>query len=141
MVTDSERTERLLREAGEFAVGGDAELVLLSVDSEGEYENIDPNAMDADELEFTLDEAERSARSRAQTLASEAFADLDVRYTVMGAVGNDAELILDAARKLDCDHIFVAGRRRTPTGKAIFGDLSQQILLSYDGPVTMLLGE
>lgn len=140
-MTDSEQTERLLREAGELAAGAGAELVLLAVDSDGEYENIDPAEMEPDELEFSLDRAEEAARSTAKRLATEAFEGVDVAYTIVGGVGREAQLVLDAARKLDCDHLFVPGRRRTPVGKAVFGDITQQILLSYDGPVTVLSGE
>lgn len=48
---------------------------------------------------------------------------------------------LNAAEAHNCDHIFIAGRRRSPTGKAIFGDWVQRVLLNFDGLVTVSLDE
>jgi len=36
--------------------------------------------------------------------------------------------------------VFLTGKKRSPTGKAVFGDRSQAIILNFDGPVTTLLG-
>jgi len=33
--------------------------------------------------------------------------------------------------------VFVRGRRRSPTGKAVFGDTAQAVILNFDGFVTV----
>jgi nucleotide-binding universal stress UspA family protein len=46
--------------------------------------------------------------------------------------------VLAEARHRGCDHVFVTGRKRSPAGKAIFGDVAQRIVLEFDGAVTVL---
>ena len=57
-------------------------------------------------------------------------------------VSNDdpAERILEAADDHDADMIVVAGRKRSPAAKALFGSVSQNLLLNTDRPV-LVCGE
>jgi hypothetical protein len=34
--------------------------------------------------------------------------------------------------------VFLAGRKRSPTGKALFGDQTQAVILDFDGAVTVI---
>ena len=61
----------------------------------------------------------------------------DVEYEAVGMLGDKEEQILELAHERDCDHIFISGRKRSPTGKALFGDLAQSVLLKFDGTVTI----
>jgi len=49
--------------------------------------------------------------------------------------GDPADRILAVARERDVDLIGVAGRRRSPTGKAVFGSVTQSVVLGADRPV------
>jgi nucleotide-binding universal stress UspA family protein len=142
VIGPTDGTKRIVREAGEFAQGTGAELVLLAVKPEAEYEETQAAVagLNADVV-YTLEQAEESASRLARTVASETLADLDVEYEVVGTVGREADRILGTAAEEECDHVFIAGRRRSPTGKALFGDLTQRVLLNFDGPVTVLLEE
>ncbi|MFC6907201.1 universal stress protein [Halalkalicoccus tibetensis] len=51
--------------------------------------------------------------------------------------GDIPDIILTEANKRNCDHIFVTGEKRSPTGKAVFGDTAQSIILNFEGPVTV----
>jgi len=146
LVEDSDRHRELLREAGELAEGVGAELLLLSAMTEEEYEN-DIETIEAianvENIGFGRETMMDAAKSLARTLAEGEFEGLDVDYEVLGEVvdedGHD-DAVLRIAEDRDCDHIFVTGRRRSPTGKAIFGDVAQSVILNYDGPVTVLTG-
>lgn len=54
---------------------------------------------------------------------------------IRGTGGDPSAEILDIAEEIDADLISVAGRKRSPSGKAIFGSVSQSILLQTDRPV------
>ncbi len=144
VINDTQAHKRLLREAGQFTAGTDAELVLFSWMTPEQYEE-GVNALETiGNVEHTtydestaLDMTTRFARE----LADEAFTEFDgdINYEVEGVVTDDDDIsdaVLDAAERLECDHIFVVGRSRSPTGKAIFGDIAQRIILNFDGLVT-----
>lgn len=71
--------------------------------------------------------AVRRARER---LESEGF---DV--TVDEASGDPAEALLELAAAGDADLLVLAGRKRSPAGKALFGSVTQEVILTTDRPV------
>lgn len=143
VVADTDRHRELLETAGEFAVGSDAELVLLSTLTETEYED-DRNALKSlEEIEgatYGIDATEERLERAAQKIANDSIADLDVDYRIAPRVIGDGSLadeILQVAEETDSDHIFIVGQKRSPTGKALFGDVAQSVILGFDGKVTV----
>jgi nucleotide-binding universal stress UspA family protein len=61
----------------------------------------------------------------------------DAGYTVEldERSGNPAEEILEVAEEYDADLVCIGGRKRSPTGKALFGSVTQSVLLDADVPV------
>lgn len=55
--------------------------------------------------------------------------------------GDPAETIIEVAEELDVDNITMSGRRRSPTGKMLFGSTTQSVLLAADRPVTVVLDD
>ena len=55
--------------------------------------------------------------------------------------GDPAEVIVEVGAELDVDNITMSGRRRSPTGKMLFGSTTQSVLLAAERPVTVLLDE
>lgn len=49
--------------------------------------------------------------------------------------GQPTETIISIADEIEADAIALAGRKRTPAGKMIFGSVTQSVLLSADRPV------
>jgi nucleotide-binding universal stress UspA family protein len=49
--------------------------------------------------------------------------------------GDPAEAIIDAAEELGADMVVLAARRRSPTGKLLFGSVTQAVILGTDRPV------
>ncbi|MCT9097445.1 universal stress protein [Haloarchaeobius sp. HME9146] len=138
---DSDQTKSLIREAGEIAAGTGADLYLLHVLPEEEYEDIMSSRLESDGKSFPLDEAEMEAEHFATQVGHKSLEGLDVEYEVLGTVGREETAILDVADERDCDHVFISGRKRSPSGKALFGDLTQRILLNFEGRVTVQLHE
>lgn len=146
---ESPETERLLREAGELAAGVDAELLILHVMAEEEYQERAESRREfqasVEELRqlggYPLTEATEDAKILAERLGWNALDDLELDWLALGSVGRKAKEILEVAHEFDCDHLFIVGQRRSPSGKAIFGDLAQQLSLKFQGPVTLLIPE
>lgn len=141
VVSESDTIERLVREAGELAAGADAELVVLGIQTEEEYAGTRESRDRAGGRPYSVDQAAEDARQRAKSVARVAVEDFDIEYDALGSVGDPADRILQVADEQGCDHIFLVGRRRSPTGKAIFGDVAQSVLLTFDGPVTVLMDD
>lgn len=136
--TDSAKT--LVREAGELAGGVDATLTLLHVTTREEYaERRDAMESIPDVYaSYTPDHERDGAEQFARDVGQEVLDGVDVDWEAAGSLGDTTDTILAEARERDCDHVFVAGRKRTPAGKAIFGDVAQSVILEFDGAVTVV---
>jgi len=63
-----------------------------------------------------------------------------IAYEVADTSGDPADQLLDTASTVDADLIVVAGRKRSPAGKALFGSVTQTVILNAGRPV-MVAGE
>jgi nucleotide-binding universal stress UspA family protein len=140
VVEASDSAKDLVREAGELAAGVGAELVLCHVTTEEEYADRRESMASVPDLDvnYTIDEEKDGAQKFATDIGRDVLGDLDVETSAVGRVGEKGDEILAVADELDADHIFMAGRKRSPTGKAIFGDVTQRIILEFDGAVTVV---
>lgn len=143
LVDDSDAHRQLLQEAREHAAGADADLVLLVTLTENEYEETQDMLDTIGSIEhttYTDDQALTAATNVAEELARDVLADGAISYEVVPRVANEderAEAVIDVAEETESDHVFVVGRKRSPTGKALFGDLAQYVILNFDGYVTL----
>lgn len=144
--TDNEGRE-LLTEAAELAGGVSAQLHVLSLLTHEEFEEKREalDAMAAGENTSYDDQVFMdNIRQDAEAVVEEVLSDIDVDWNVVaGRVGqaeSEADRILEAAEGNNADHVFLTGSHRSPTGKAVFGDRAQAVILNFDGPVTSLLG-
>lgn len=138
VVDESEVHRRVLKKAGTIAAGVGCELIVLDIVDENEFTGSVQRQANSGGQGESFDEVTTRAAMNAQELADEVLAGEDVEYEVLGVVGKIPNDILTVAEKRGCDHIFVAGRKRSPTGKAVFGDTAQSVILNFDGPVTVL---
>lgn len=142
VVNAVESADRVLREAGELAAGVGASLVVLHVASESEYEENREAMQSVTEIEgggYDVDQASEGARQFAHDLCEQVLRNIDVEHQAIGEVGDEFDSIMGAVDDHDCDHVFMTGARRSPTGKAIFGDVAQQVLLNANRPVTVMI--
>ena len=139
VVEGTEATKELVREAGELAAGVGAELFLVHVTTQGEFSEHASSLADVSDRDatYSIDRTREGARQFAEDIGREAFEGLSVEYEAIGILGDKEEKILETAYQRDCDHLFIQGRKRSPTGKALFGDLAQSVLLKFDGTVTI----
>ncbi len=71
-----------------------------------------------------------TARKTAQLLGE---VEIDVQLDETS--GDPSTKILEYADDTDIDLICVGGRKRSPTGKALFGSVTQDVILTTDLPV------
>ena len=55
--------------------------------------------------------------------------------------GDVTEQILAVADDVDADQLVMCGRKKSMTGKVLFGSIAQSVLLSTELPVTLLMGD
>jgi len=72
---------------------------------------------------------------------AQALEDAGIDVTVRREHGDPVDEIVRIAREIDADTIAIAGRNRSPTGKALFGSVAQSVILDSDRPVTVLRQE
>ncbi|MDZ5809749.1 universal stress protein [Halorubrum sp. AD140] len=67
--------------------------------------------------------------------ARETLEEAGVTCVHYEASGDPADELLAAADDVDANAICVSGRKRRPTGKAVFGSVTQDVVLGSDRPV------
>ncbi|SER40234.1 universal stress protein [Natrinema salaciae] len=145
VIDDTDIHGELLAEAAEFARNGNAELVVLAWTTPDTAEESVEALEWVEQMEgTTFDETDPAAMTRqfAREFSENVIGDVDVDTEIEAIITEEGErddAILAAADRLNCDHVFLVGHKRSPTGKAIFGDVAQRVLLNFDGPVTVTM--
>lgn len=142
VLDDSDSHRELLAEAASVAQSTGAELVLFAQFSREDFEQ-DIKALEAAETAERADYSEHTAADFLQNFVNTFVADVfegdAPDYEVETAVADDteeADEIVAAANDRDCDYVYLVGRRRSPAGKVLFGDVAQSVILNFDGYVT-----
>lgn len=132
----------LLAEAVNYADGSEGGLVALWHLEDEEYDE-SVRTLEAvgkvENVEYDHSTIIEGAADDARAFVESAVGDTDVDVQIVVGIGSEdgqAEQILHTAEEHDCDHVFIVGNSRSPTGKAVFGDLAQQVILSFDGYTT-----
>lgn len=90
------------------------------------------------ELGGTVSLREYSDVPDVMSEARKRFERTDVSVEALVAEGTAEEVIVSVADDRNVDHVAVAGRERSPTGKALFGSVTQSVVLNVDVPVTVV---
>lgn len=69
--------------------------------------------------------------------ATEVLEGAGIEVTLEESSGDPGRAIIELADDLDADLICIAGRKRTPAGKALFGSVTQDVFLGTDRPVLL----
>lgn len=71
----------------------------------------------------------------------ETLEDYGLTVTAKRGHGDPEEVIVSYAAEEDIDHIIMAGQRRSPAGKVIFGSVTQSVILNAGTPVTVSIAD
>jgi nucleotide-binding universal stress UspA family protein len=89
--------------------------------------------------EYHIKDAVADAEKIADECVARTLSGADLTHVeTRGRVGDPATQILAEAESLDARYLIVGGRKRSPTGKAIFGSVSQSVILESDRPVVTI---
>ena len=70
--------------------------------------------------------------------AAEYLEDEGIEIGYAESSGDAVRTVLETAEETDTDLLCLAPRKRTPTGKALFGSVTQQVILEGDRPVLVV---
>jgi nucleotide-binding universal stress UspA family protein len=139
--SDGDRVDALASTAAEVAGMMETSVRVLHVFTPDRYANAAARlGYDADTLPAPDELAARvgPVRDTVNALADPLRA-WGTTMTVDGRVGDAiGDEIVAAADATDAKRILVGGRRRTPTGKVVFGSTAQHVLLDAPCPVTFV---
>ena len=67
--------------------------------------------------------------------AGDVLEDAGIKVTMAETSGDPGEQVVGYAEEVGADLVSVAGRKRSPAGKAVFGSVSQSVMLNAEVPV------
>jgi len=136
---DANRIDELASTVVDIAGPAEADVVVAHVFTDDEYETA------VERLEFEAvaqaDPDEVAERHATVRELRDLLDGADISTSVRGAVGDHGAEIVALAGMTQVDLIVVGGRKRSPTGKAVFGSTAQEVMLSAPCPVTFVRGE
>lgn len=133
-VDGDDGSRAVVKEAATLADRFDEPLHVVSVYERSEHEHLINEKIDIDQ---TATEEDR--REIARVVAERASEGLSREYEAIGRAGNPAEEILDYATEADARYLVIGGRKRSPVGKALFGSVTQSVLLEADHPIVAVM--
>lgn len=134
-VDKSERTDVIVEQGRKLAKAFSTELQVIHVLNRSELRELERVTFDktgeAVEMERVKEVAANIARESVEDIFPEAEA--------VGLVGDPAQAITDYTQDQDAEYVVIGGRKRSPVGKALFGSVTQSILLNVNQPVVTVM--
>jgi nucleotide-binding universal stress UspA family protein len=135
-VDEKRSPDRIIETAYDLTQAFDDELRVLHVipekNAEKHFESLRATEEFTDaSFSIEIDRAEQIAQTLIETSLEDYSRD-DI--APVGRTGDPADEIIATADSIDPRYIVVGSRKRTPTGKAIFGSVSQSVILNSERP-------
>jgi nucleotide-binding universal stress UspA family protein len=127
-VDQSGRSQSVIEQAKQLADDAGVSLHVVHVGSVG---------VPSPEGGYDTDTEEDIARQEAVQIARTVVQDVGAveSFEPVGLVGDPAEEILEYSTAQDAEYIVVSARKRSPLGQAVFGSVTQSLLLNAERPV------
>lgn len=138
-----ERYSKVIEVADDLANTYGDRLIVLHTIPEEDFDAYRESVRGIDEFQnFSITQEMDSAAQFARRAVIDTLGEFDSETTaVRGRIGTPAEEILSATDSIDPRFLVISGRRRSPTGKALFGSTTQQVLLNAEVPVVTTMTE
>jgi nucleotide-binding universal stress UspA family protein len=107
------------------------DLHVVHVLSQSAFRDLEQDSLSDTGKTVPVDEIRAYAKEIADGVASRTTDD----YEAVGLVGDASDELVRYAEEQDASYICVGGRRRSAVGKALFGSVTQDVLMNADCPV------
>ena len=134
-VDRSDHSSAVVTEAKELADAFNEPLEVVHVMSPSEFVKLEHTAVNEVGEALQMDKVEEVA----QSFAEKACTNVTSNYRAVGLVGDTVSTVLDYADDQDARYLVIGGRKRSPAGKALFGSVTQSILMNTDRPVLAVM--
>lgn len=134
-VDRSDRAHRVCTEAVALAEAFDEPLHVVHVMSESDFIDLQVESSTKHYEAVEMDEVLALAEEEAEAAAE----GIDYPFESVGRMGRISDEVVRYADEHDARYVVVGGRKRSPTGKAVFGSATQSILLEADCPVVAVI--
>lgn len=131
-VEDAAEGERLVEEGAFLAPQLGEELHVLHV---VEYEEL------VESLDDDTAPDRRTVRQQATDHARGIASSITDQFTPVGRVGKPASEIVSYLEEVDATYVVIGGKHRSPVGKAVFGSVTQKVIMRAPCPVVTIIDE
>ena len=139
-IANDERAESVLRTAHDLATAHDERLIVLHVVSKGEFVERQQGVHSLDDVpQEPIDSETERAEREVDTILEEALGTVDA-VDIVVRIGSPADEIISVGEEVNAHYLVIGGQRRSPTGKALFGSVTQSVLLEANRPVVTVMG-
>jgi nucleotide-binding universal stress UspA family protein len=136
------QTDPVVSVGADLAEAYGEELVVLHVVPEDEFEAHRREITRLDRsADYSFTQEEQSAERLVDDVVDETLGAHEASVTSVGRVGSPTEEILSLARERDARYLVIGGKKRSPVGKAVFGSVTQSVLLDADRPVVTAIDD
>lgn len=126
-----------IEEGRRLAEAFDDEFHIVHVLGEQDFYELDCTSVEKRHETVQMAEIEETATD----IAREAMKQTESDATPVGLVGQPADEIVRYSQDQNARYIVIGSRKRSPVGKAVFGSVTQSVLLNADQPVVAVRDE
>jgi nucleotide-binding universal stress UspA family protein len=130
-IDDSDRATAVLEEAQTLGDDLDEDVHAVHVLERSELVEVLEKEVEGQDLTDNYEVQEVGERLVSNASTDSTLSDL----TVSVRVGDPADEIVTYAEQEDARYVVIGGRQRSPTGKALFGSVTQKVIFNSPVPV------
>lgn len=134
-VNRTEEQGRIVDEAWALAKAFGDKLHVVHVLGQSEFVELERTTVEETGQVANIDQI----KGIAAEIATEAAEGTAGEFETVGLVGDASDEIVRYGREHDARYVVLGGRKRSPAGKAIFGSVTQSVLLNADRPVVTIM--
>lgn len=135
---DSQDEERSVRYGLRLAEAFEENLTIIPVYDENKYsETVQREAMAGSKI-TKLEDVESELSGNTLEVVESTVSDTDVPWTVDVFIGELPAKLIEKLHSDEVNHVVVPAEQTSPTGKVLFGDIAQSLVLNTSIPTTVL---